>query len=54
MIGWVVLIALATIGLFAAYDGSQLAKPVDSYICVQAETNRVPNPGCQSSKKELP
>jgi hypothetical protein len=31
-----------------------LARGIDSYPCVQAETNRVPNPGCQSSRKELP
>jgi hypothetical protein len=31
-----------------------LARGVDSYPCIQAETNRVPNPGCQSSRKELP
>jgi hypothetical protein len=31
-----------------------LARGVDSYPCIQAETNRAPNPGCRSSRKELP
>jgi hypothetical protein len=31
-----------------------LARGIDSYPCVQAESNRVHNPGCQSSRKELP
>lgn len=45
---------LAALFIGYAHDGQRLARPVDSYVCIQSETNRTPNPGCRFSKAEKP
>ena len=47
-------LAITALWLALAIDGRQLTQPVDSYICIQAETNRVPNRGCRFSQTEKP
>jgi hypothetical protein len=49
-----ILAAFLFVCATAYRDTNDLAQPVDSYICLQAETNRIPNSGCRFSRAEKP
>ena len=53
MIAWnAVLLCVAAMGVSMSRTSEALIEPIDSYVCVRAESNPTVNPGCHTNSIE--